>query len=313
MKYIFFSFLVLVFVYVSVPLSVSALDSVVDPQGAVETCAILKSVNLRYKAKDEYTNNEVSVLQKFLHDHGYLIPKPTGYFGAGTLRAVIKFQKNNKISGTGYVGTLTRAMIKKIDCESALLPSAPTFESIPASTTLNTQTPLPQSSQTIVEKVLTVPPPITIVPLSNPSSAPITEDCKSGGATSIKVVSPNGGETYVAGQQFLIKWAGCNMQDAENSAVGVFFRNVNNLEEYAILSPTTVANTPLLRYTQNDGEEIFSLPIVGDSYVTRDFAYTSGKNFIIEIVLAKKLIDGAWGSGIDPIKDISDTTFAVTY
>jgi peptidoglycan hydrolase-like protein with peptidoglycan-binding domain len=61
-------------------------------------------------------NNEVLMLQQFLADGGYLVVKPNGYFGENTKKAVVSFQKAQKILGTGAVGQVTRAKIKEVSC-----------------------------------------------------------------------------------------------------------------------------------------------------------------------------------------------------
>ncbi len=61
-------------------------------------------------------NSEVLKLQQFLQNKGYLTNTPTGYFGAGTLKAVKKFQLANEIPQVGLVGPSTRAKIKEISC-----------------------------------------------------------------------------------------------------------------------------------------------------------------------------------------------------
>lgn len=61
-------------------------------------------------------NNEVLALQQFLFDGGFLAVKPNGYFGENTRKAVILFQKRQKISMTGTVGPLTRAKIQEMSC-----------------------------------------------------------------------------------------------------------------------------------------------------------------------------------------------------
>ncbi len=59
-----------------------------------------------YKSGDE--NNGVKEVQKRLSELGYLDAKyVTGYYGAITVAAVKKFQKNNQISETGTVAELT--------------------------------------------------------------------------------------------------------------------------------------------------------------------------------------------------------------
>lgn len=57
------------------------------------------------------TGEQVTILQQYLHNHGYLSINPTGYFGTATVNAVKAFQKAHNISQTGTVGPLTRAAI----------------------------------------------------------------------------------------------------------------------------------------------------------------------------------------------------------
>ncbi len=72
--------------------------------------------NLRYRSKDITTNQEVSALQDFLQFKGYLNSEPTGYFGILTFQAVKRFQSDNGISPTGFVGSITRGKISYITC-----------------------------------------------------------------------------------------------------------------------------------------------------------------------------------------------------
>ncbi len=62
--------------------------------------------------------SEVSMLQQFLFENNYLSVTPTGYFGALTRAAVIKFQRENGIAQTGTVGPLTRAKFAVISCKN---------------------------------------------------------------------------------------------------------------------------------------------------------------------------------------------------
>lgn len=64
--------------------------------------------NLQYGMQ----NTEVSELQDFLVTKGYMNVS-TGFFGLLTLNAVEKYQGDNDIPNTGYVGTLTRAQVNK--------------------------------------------------------------------------------------------------------------------------------------------------------------------------------------------------------
>ncbi len=61
-------------------------------------------------------NSEGLTLQQFLFDGGYLTIKPNGYFGAGTVTAVKKFQIANGISPVGSIGAGTRGKVKEVSC-----------------------------------------------------------------------------------------------------------------------------------------------------------------------------------------------------
>ncbi len=86
----------------------------IDPTATV-ACADLTR-NLRFGMKDSDTFADVSMLQDFLSSKGHLKVTSTGFFGKVTFKAVVDFQKSNGIMGTGYVGPITRAKIKAIDC-----------------------------------------------------------------------------------------------------------------------------------------------------------------------------------------------------
>ena len=67
---------------------------------------------------DNVFTGNVTALQSYLHDAGYMGAAPNGYFGPATFLAVKSFQASNGISATGYVGPLTRAAIAKRTCVS---------------------------------------------------------------------------------------------------------------------------------------------------------------------------------------------------
>lgn len=79
----------------------------------------LTCTNLTRTLSKYSENSEVLALQQFLFESGYLTAKPNGYFGENTRKALIAFQKNQKINGTGNVGPLTRVKIKEISCSGA--------------------------------------------------------------------------------------------------------------------------------------------------------------------------------------------------
>lgn len=98
-----------------IPSAIFAQQDDIDPSNS-PACAIISN-NLKYGNRDTGSGSEVSILQDFLNTKNYLITQPTGFFGKATLIAVKAFQKDNNISPTGYVGTVTRSKIKQIDCD----------------------------------------------------------------------------------------------------------------------------------------------------------------------------------------------------
>jgi peptidoglycan hydrolase-like protein with peptidoglycan-binding domain len=79
-------------------------------------CAAL-SHNMRIGSNDSQTDGDVSGLQTFLQDEGYLKSDPTGYFGNSTFKAVKKFQAKYGIPQVGSVGSVTRKKIQLLSCE----------------------------------------------------------------------------------------------------------------------------------------------------------------------------------------------------
>ena len=73
-------------------------------------------------SRDSKTNGQVSDLQGFLQDAGYLYSDPTGYFGLLTRKAVESFQSANGITPNGLVGPYTRAKIKEVSCNGMTVP-----------------------------------------------------------------------------------------------------------------------------------------------------------------------------------------------
>ena len=93
------------------------------------------SSDLIYGDTDNTKNFEVSKLQKFLVNRGFSIGNDTfGIFGYGTQEAVSKFQIQNDLAATGFVGLNTRNIIKNISCNTNTynnLPSTIQISNIP--------------------------------------------------------------------------------------------------------------------------------------------------------------------------------------
>lgn len=65
--------------------------------------------NLKYGQRDD----EVTELQEFLIDKGFLTGQATGNFYALTRKAVVAYQSSIRLPATGFVGPMTRAEINK--------------------------------------------------------------------------------------------------------------------------------------------------------------------------------------------------------
>jgi peptidoglycan hydrolase-like protein with peptidoglycan-binding domain len=80
-------------------------------------CTIIYNT-LYHGLRDSQVNGEISKLQDFLFRFNYMsVRSVTGYFGIVTLNAVKKFQAQNGISTTGYVGPITRERIRANSCD----------------------------------------------------------------------------------------------------------------------------------------------------------------------------------------------------
>ena len=82
-------------------------DPVAYPVQSHRICALLNR-NLSQGT----TGDDVSGLQEFLSEQGYLTANATGYFGPMTARAVAKWQSSQGVSAVGSVGPMSRERIK---------------------------------------------------------------------------------------------------------------------------------------------------------------------------------------------------------
>jgi len=76
------------------------------------------SDDLFFGLSDSAVDYSILNLQRYLVSMGYLTATPNGYFGAGTLSAVKKFQTAHNISGTGRVGPITRKALQSLTCNT---------------------------------------------------------------------------------------------------------------------------------------------------------------------------------------------------
>jgi peptidoglycan hydrolase-like protein with peptidoglycan-binding domain len=94
----------------------------VNPNASAAICVNLRN-NLSRGTSNAQTNGEVSILQMFLQSTStpgsntpYLAGDPTGFFGILTENAAKRFQADQQLLSSGYVGPLTRDKIKSLTC-----------------------------------------------------------------------------------------------------------------------------------------------------------------------------------------------------
>lgn len=83
------------------------------------------STDLSLGSTDSNTNGNVTQLQNSLKELGYFTATPNGVFGPATLKSVQKFQIAQNLSGTGFVGPLTRAALKSRKCNDVVIREVP--------------------------------------------------------------------------------------------------------------------------------------------------------------------------------------------
>jgi hypothetical protein len=103
--------------------------------------------------------------------------------------------------------------------------------------------------------------------------------------TAITILSPNGGETYYAGNYITIKWKGSNLPTGTVITAGLQNINGTGVVEYG-LKPQHPAKSDVTGSTDNTGEEIFQLPVDTVSIYHEKMwgmMYTYGKSFKVSL------------------------------
>lgn len=101
------------------------LNSATAQNSIPQSLCVNLSYNMTIGSRDYNTEGEVSKLQIFLINSGFLNHSPTGYFGVLTKSAIANYQTANNIyPNAGYLGPITRASINKDTC-SDYVPSNP--------------------------------------------------------------------------------------------------------------------------------------------------------------------------------------------
>lgn len=145
-----------------------------QPNEMLAACNATLTLDLEKQSRDHFTDGQVSVLQNFLKNQGFLQSDVTGFFGNDTYAAVRGYQAAHNISPvSGFVGALTRASINATPCLSSEVSAIDTII---------------QANQGAVLGMSTTDSHVAAAPKST-----------------VAVTSPNGGEKYTAGESISIR------------------------------------------------------------------------------------------------------------
>lgn len=87
------------------------------------TCFSNQIYYLQYGSRDSSTKGEVTKLQNFLIQKGFLGANPSGYFGPATKAAAIAYQKSKGLTAQGLIGNMTRKVMNADGCEGGSISS----------------------------------------------------------------------------------------------------------------------------------------------------------------------------------------------
>lgn len=106
--------------------------------------------DLSYGMTDSVSSGPILSLQNFLSAQGYLSATPNGHFGPATAAAVVAFQVAHKISGTGYVGSVTRAAINAASCSTTAVTASTSASSTTTATNASASVTAPRANASLL-------------------------------------------------------------------------------------------------------------------------------------------------------------------
>lgn len=192
--------------------------------------------NVRKGMKDSISSGNVYALQSFLKENNYMTANPTGYFGIQTLKGVKSFQKATGIIPTGFVGSLTRAEIKKISCV----------------------TDVPGSIVPVMTPVVEVP----VVPTE--SAAPAVEDVILTASNNSSLRVRTEGIISVTADSVVVRGS---VTAGARSGTERWFELTKNPDVYKLSETTISLNVP--QRTNDDFEQLFGGLTSGTTYYYR--------------------------------------------
>lgn len=150
---------------------------------------VLLTKDLYYGSRDSGNGNEVSALQSYLTDRGFLEYGATGYYGRATELAIKKFQYRNEIGVSGNVDSNTRDIIKELTCGKQMV-----YIDKPVSPSKIVSYPTIKKTTTTSKSTTSSTKSTTVIPTTN-STKSITSTSQSPSGSSYVSVSNNQSST----------------------------------------------------------------------------------------------------------------------
>jgi len=227
---------------------------IASPNLGTGSCVSLTQL-MKKGSTDATAMGEVSVLQQFLVNSGYLTPPVDGKFGPMTHTAVVSFQNDNGLVADGIVGSKSRATIQILTCgANPQIPNQNPNQGLNNSgnTTVFNPNPAPCGAGILFNTLNGQPcPPVGPNPVPNSVVSNLTNIvCSPGTDPYMVVVSPKGGETFATNQQIDVIWKACNPQAGVDISI--------NLVNETNFSPLPIVHN-LIKQTPNDGTETVTL------------------------------------------------------
>ncbi|MEN9338395.1 MAG: hypothetical protein RI945_120 [Candidatus Parcubacteria bacterium] len=188
----------------------------------------------------------------------------TGYYGNLTKQAVKAWQMKNNLPNSGYFGILSKKIWNSSVDEDIYPVRLP---------------PIPVGS--------------SVDPVRLP---PISEDfCTYVKGTVIRVLSPNGGEVYQAGQQITVKWKTCNVPTDANIKLGLGYNGAGGGSAGDMWLSNLFGSQDFV----NDGSETITIP---NNFSWPSSLISSGKYYSLS---------AEYSNSANLIRDVSDDTFTI--
>jgi hypothetical protein len=259
------------------------------------------------------SGSDVATLQSFLITNGFDIPSVSasrtqkGYFGPQTAKALSQYQGRLGLPVTGVLDVATQAQINSGGCMQYKLPVSYN-QSNP-----NMAGGLCPAGQSWIDS--------SCEPASyngsNPNMAgglcPTGQVWKGSGCvlpaqpqsqSSIKVISPNGGQTFNRGQSTMIQWSTQNVPS--NATMNINLANENGVVGQLVtgLNPNTIQS-----YTWNTASPIGTISTI--SGLVPEYIYPGQYKIDLEVYIPVPVTD-ANQKGMITVADLSDNYFTVT-